>query len=180
MEYRRESTTAYQHKVAMLEKFKAKRREILNRLSKPDKDYADASPKGSVDEEIRELVEKINTISGFVTTSSCAGRIAVYVEGPQKHIDSSTLDTGAESVNLSITNNNLTASAGGKGGGRWLFSSHVPLNLESLLEPGKVFELLGFASEAVITLPSPNETPQFVHFKFEPMVRSYTMSHLTS
>ena len=47
----------------------------------------DRSKKGSLDENIRGLVEKINAHPDFYTTSSCGGRIIVYEkdEGSKKH-----------------------------------------------------------------------------------------------
>jgi tRNA wybutosine-synthesizing protein 3 len=36
-----------------------------------------------VDAQIRDLIAEINAYEGFVTTSSCAGRVAVFVEGPR-------------------------------------------------------------------------------------------------
>ena len=41
---------------------------------------ADLSRKGSVDEPIRELVDYINELDSFYTTSSCSGRITVFSE----------------------------------------------------------------------------------------------------
>ena len=38
----------------------------------------DYSPKGSIDVRIRELVEFINTLDCFATTSSCSGRISIF------------------------------------------------------------------------------------------------------
>lgn len=41
----------------------------------------DLSPKGTVDVGIRELIGEINACEGLVTTSSCAGRVSVFLEG---------------------------------------------------------------------------------------------------
>lgn len=46
--------------------------------------YADLSPKGTVDAGIRELIGEINAREGLVTTSSCAGRVSVFLEGKKK------------------------------------------------------------------------------------------------
>jgi len=48
-------------------------------LSKPDK-----SGIGGIDKAIRNLVDMINTNSGYYTTSSCAGRIILMVETGKK------------------------------------------------------------------------------------------------
>src|SRR5437763_4376424 len=61
--------------------FARKKAAILAALSLPTDEYQDRSPKGSVDDEIRDLIDEINAYDGLVTTSSCAGRIAVFLEG---------------------------------------------------------------------------------------------------
>jgi tRNA wybutosine-synthesizing protein 3 len=57
---------------------------ILAQLSIPPDQYDDLSPKGSIDEGIRELIDGINAKEGWVTTSSCAGRVSVFAEGERK------------------------------------------------------------------------------------------------
>ncbi|XP_048587337.1 tRNA wybutosine-synthesizing protein 3 homolog isoform X5 [Nematostella vectensis] len=42
---------------------------------------ADLSKKGSIDEPIVNLVDYINGLDAFFTTSSCSGRISVFTEG---------------------------------------------------------------------------------------------------
>ncbi|KAL2426684.1 hypothetical protein ABEF95_011744 [Exophiala dermatitidis] len=64
--------------------FKAKKAKILSLLGQSDEAYTDKSPKGTVDAQIRELIAEINAHDGLVTTSSCAGRVAVFVEGPKR------------------------------------------------------------------------------------------------
>lgn len=61
--------------------FALRKQDILAQLARPDAEYTDASPKGSVDAGIRDLLDDINGLDGFVTTSSCAGRASVFVEG---------------------------------------------------------------------------------------------------
>ncbi|KIX93623.1 uncharacterized protein Z520_10529 [Fonsecaea multimorphosa CBS 102226] len=63
--------------------FSAKKSQILAALHQPEGEYTDNSPKGTVDTQIRDLIDEINGYEGFVTTSSCAGRVAVFVEGPR-------------------------------------------------------------------------------------------------
>ena len=43
-------------------------------------DKADLSRKGSVDADIKDLVAFINDQAAYYTTSSCSGRIVVYME----------------------------------------------------------------------------------------------------
>ena len=64
--------------------FETRKSKILAELSTPDAEYSDLSPKGSVDEGIRDLIQDINGLPGLVTTSSCAGRISVFLEGRKK------------------------------------------------------------------------------------------------
>lgn len=60
----------------------ARRKEaILAQLAVPEDEYTDLSPKGTVDAGIRDLIDEINGLDGLVTTSSCAGRVSVFLEG---------------------------------------------------------------------------------------------------
>lgn len=131
--------------------FQDRKAKILADLNTPDEDYQDLSPKGSVDAGIRDLISEINASPDYVTTSSCAGRIAVYLEG----------------------------SKGAKAGGKWLFTSHDPVELPG--GDGKVFELFGLQARRSETPPD-TVTARFVHFKYEPMVgRQHFLLHsLTS
>jgi tRNA wybutosine-synthesizing protein 3 len=97
--------------------FDDRKAKILAELSTPDEQYQDLSPKGSVDAGIRDLIAEINAIPDYVTTSSCAGRIAVYLEGVK----------------------------GAKGGGQWLYTSHDPVEVPS--ESGEVLSMLGLPIE---------------------------------
>ncbi|KAJ4416912.1 hypothetical protein N0V82_006462 [Gnomoniopsis sp. IMI 355080] len=61
--------------------FTQRKRRILSALSVPDEEYTDLSPKGTVDAGVRDLIDELNKVEGFVTTSSCAGRVSVFLEG---------------------------------------------------------------------------------------------------
>lgn len=61
--------------------FTQRKRRILSALAVPDEVYTDLSPKGTVDAGIRDLIDELNRVEGFVTTSSCAGRVSVFLEG---------------------------------------------------------------------------------------------------
>ncbi|KAF4342626.1 DUF207 domain protein [Fusarium beomiforme] len=137
--------------------FIERKRKILEQLAIPDTEYTDASPKGSVDEGIRDLIDEINLQSGFVTTSSCAGRVSVFLEG-RKIAEAEGEDE-------------RVAGVGGKGaGGAWLFVSHDPVpdkgdghtdwsSLFGLEEPAESQGTTGAVKET-----------RFVHFKFEAMI----------
>ncbi len=79
--------------------FESEKKLYLDALYKPDN-----SKKGCVDEEIIDLINKINDMPNYYTTSSCAGRI--------------TLITIPES--------------GRKDGAHWLFVSHKTVEFEDL------------------------------------------------
>jgi tRNA wybutosine-synthesizing protein 3 len=197
---------------------------ILSQLSVPADQYDDLSPKGSVDEGIRGLIEGINAREGWVTTSSCAGRVSVFVEGEKRvrvgmgagavgqgdgerdlgrvageakgggerdeggggeeeydggggeeeqdegggHVEYVTeLDecerTGREKVRL--------AGTGGKGGGgRWLFVSHEPVDMNGVKVKGCSsflgLQRIGEGGESGRQFTE----ERLIHFKFEPMV----------
>lgn len=99
--------------------FQDRKAKILKDLSIPNDQYNDLSPKGSLDVGIKDLITEINNCADYVTTSSCAGRVAVYLEGHK----------------------------GVKGGGQWLYSSHDPVAISS--DPGAIFNLFGLAATPV-------------------------------
>lgn len=83
--------------------FDQKKRAILEEISSLEPDL---SPKGSIDQLCLPIMDLINSHQDMVTTSSCSGRISVFVEGKKV--------LSAEET-----------KAGGKGlGGRWLYVSH--------------------------------------------------------
>jgi len=119
--------------------FQAKKQKILSQLSLSDEVYSDASPKGSVDKPILEIVKQINAIDSLVTTSSCSGRIAVYLEGVKDSSVSRVNDDlkeqdqekekEEEKEEVDNESESRESSKQGKGGGEWLFVSHYPLPL---------------------------------------------------
>ncbi|KAI0118186.1 methyltransferase TYW3-domain-containing protein [Nemania sp. FL0031] len=151
--------------------FSRKKERILELLAVPDAEYSDASPKGSVDVGIRDLIGEINALEGFVTTSSCAGRVSVFVEG-KKAGDGDGLEEEGEGDEAAAARPATLAAVGGKGGGgTWLFVSHDPV-VGGAGEDVK--GLLGLCSDAgdaarEMQLQTPRDT-RLVHFKFEPMI----------
>jgi tRNA wybutosine-synthesizing protein 3 len=120
--------------------FARRKQRILELLAVPEAEYTDASPKGSVDEGIRELIGEINDVEGFVTTSSCAGRVSVFVEGRK----AASVSAGGTAIKeekgvgegegegeggaAEARDAATVAAVGGKGGGgAWLFVSHDPV-----------------------------------------------------
>lgn len=185
--------------------FTAKKDGILASLATPDADYTDASPKGSIDVPIRRLIDRINALEGVVTTSSCSGRISVFLEGTKgnhggnvgepngvERVDSDdVIDQVDSEVGQMEEKNSLKrvpqrAVPGGKGnGGRWLFVSHDPLPEEFLRAEASLSRALGLDIDANANgaLPSSLESaisrqPRLIRFQFEPMVsRQITTSN---
>nr|OQO15841.1 hypothetical protein B0A51_17556 [Rachicladosporium sp. CCFEE 5018] len=140
--------------------FTAKKAHILSQLAVPDSDYSDLSPIGAVDHNIRQLVYEINKLEGFVTTSSCSGRIAVYLEGSPKTSSLSTEDDG----------NPAKTTTGGKGGGQWLYVSHDPVQLDDLQRDGALLSLLALPGSKSVTYPKSVHGTRYTHLKFEPLI----------
>jgi len=150
--------------------FDIKKRSILEQLNIPDHQYTDASPKGSVDEGIRELVDAINADPSYVTTSSCSGRVAVFVEGSPKAAGSDVSTSQHDSDEIDSVRIFSGVTSGGKGGGRWLFTSHDPIETTQFDQRNDIVKLLGLPSSEAICFPQAGERPKYIHFKFEPMV----------
>jgi tRNA(Phe) wybutosine-synthesizing methylase Tyw3 len=146
--------------------FLDKKKKILEQLSVPNTEYTDASPKGSVDEGIRDLIDEINQSTGFVTTSSCAGRVSVFLEGRR------VAETNGDDEQV--------AGVGGKGaGGTWLFVSHDPVPDDG--DENKDWSsTLGLEdSNAVQYVTGTVKERRLIHFKFEAMVSSRSMLEYT-
>ncbi|CAI6339285.1 unnamed protein product [Periconia digitata] len=145
----------------MATRFGARKAGILEQLNAPDSDYHDLSPKGTVDEPIRALIHDINNVRGLVTTSSCSGRISVFLEG--RRADPNCAEHHQETT---------VAGPGGKGGGSsWLFISHerVPLPAEATGESSflSTFNLKEVATSLDVSL---DVSTRYIHLKFEPMI----------
>ncbi len=164
--------------------FQRKKRRILDGLAKPKTEYTDLSPKGSVDKGIQDLIEEINRLDGIVTTSSCAGRISVYLEGRKE--SSKKRDYGHAGEQDRRPGRNQPAQAtvpGGKGaGGRWLYVSHDPVQMRSgsCLEDMHVMKLFGFSSGLAEPAIMVNSATRYVRVAFEPMVRPLTLTVYTN
>lgn len=146
--------------------FESRKRKILADLSIPDTDYTDLSPKGSVDEGIRDLIHDINALPGLVTTSSCAGRISVFLEGRKKQPQSQQ--------------QRQFAPSGGKGAGRWLYVSHDPLKekQQSTQNVKPLHEMFGLVpgDGKPPRLQGKSQAPRLVRFHYDPMVCSFFFS----
>ncbi|PYH97678.1 DUF207 domain protein [Aspergillus ellipticus CBS 707.79] len=142
------------------EAFESRKRKILAELSIPEAEYTDLSPKGSVDEGIRVLIDDINTLAGLVTTSSCAGRISVFLEGRKKQQQQEQVPEELQ---------RQFVPSGGKGAGKWLYVSHEPLQDRGSRSMHEMFGMIRGDGRP----PALNETgqaPRLVRFSFEPMI----------
>lgn len=156
--------------------FKAHKSRILAEIASPN---PDASPKGSIDVHILPLINRLNLHDRVFTTSSCSGRVSVFLEGLKKNTKPgySEGDTVGK------------AGIGGKGeGGKWLFVSHDPVDVgrksdrevaemvlgkEVAAETPGDERMLGLGSGDAIDFDISSAT-RFVHLKFEPMVSGHT------
>ena len=144
--------------------FTARKERILQQLSVPEDEYDDLSPKGSVDEGIRPLIANINDIDGLVTTSSCAGRVSIYLDGGN-NMATPSYNTDEDVIPRS-------SASGGKGGGRWLFVSHDPLHIPAASgSADHHFHSLFGLKPSQDRISEDPSSKKFIHFKFEAMVR---------
>ncbi|KAI1098936.1 methyltransferase TYW3-domain-containing protein [Jackrogersella minutella] len=151
--------------------FANRKRRILEQLAVPEAEYTDASPKGSVDEGIRDLIAVVNNLDGFATTSSCAGRVSVFLEGSRR----GAAAAGEEGGEGEGTGARTFAGVGGKGGGgAWLFVSHDPVPLDEDGAGRGLDGLLGLGGgedgEGDDGAVRDATAARLVHFKFEPMI----------
>jgi tRNA wybutosine-synthesizing protein 3 len=148
----------------------------LEQLSVPDAAYRDASPKGSVDAAIRELIDLINATAGLVTTSSCAGRVSVFLEGRKAPMSAPmTEETGVEPGPAK----KLAGTGGKGGGGKWLYVSHDPVDVGQAGDRPDWASFLGLGNRdclrredgGAVEHGREDAETRLIHFKFEPMVR---------
>lgn len=132
----------------------------MAQLQLPPDEYTDLSPKGSVDEALVDVIDEVNAVEGFVTTSSCAGRASVFLEGSRVAPAVGSGESGT------------VAGVGGKGGGgTWLYVSHDPFaEVAEKVDWETAFGLVKDGSEPAHDRGSDDEEKRFIHFKFEPMV----------
>lgn len=154
--------------IMLSQAFTRKKRAIIDQLNAPDDRYQDASPKGTVDEGVRTLLDQINDIESLVSTSSCAGRVSVFVGGRGKSKSGVSYGDGHQSTADNKTQDSFQS---GKGGGKWTFVSHEPVILpdETQGSDHHFHDLFNMISSSEKKPLSINDFP-LMHFKFEPMV----------
>lgn len=150
--------------------FTARKQAILAALSTPDSDYTDLSPKGSVDVAIKPLIDRLNTLDGIVTTSSCAGRVSVFLEGRKDRAGPFGRVTDGDRGIARETEQ--TAVPGGKGnGGGWLYVSHEPVTFSKQRYENEetMTKLLGLIEQKGVSSIDLGAT-RFARFQFEPFI----------
>ncbi|CAO2651222.1 Nn.00g095190.m01.CDS01 [Neocucurbitaria sp. VM-36] len=146
----------------MASRFEARKRKILEQLDAPADDYHDLSPKGSIDEPICNLISEINGLEGLVTTSSCSGRISVFLEGRKGKIEDAV--SAAE-------DGETRAGPGGKGGGgAWLFISHTAVDVAELPSQSNYMSMFQLEEISNGEARMPSVACRYIHLKFEPMI----------
>lgn len=156
---------------------------ILSSLSQPPSTYSDLSPKGSVDAGIKDLIDSINKLPGIVTTSSCAGRVSIFLEGRRVGDEIKGRD-GKEDKEEEDGNGDCdederqVAVPGGKGrDGKWLFVSHEKVSTQPMNDSGGYTKLFGLEKGGINAEERVCEVGhRFVRFQFEPMVCLYSVS----
>lgn len=79
-------------------------------FEKEKKDFLikkDKSKKGIIDKEIKNLIDYINSLDNYYTTSSCSGRILLLVKKSDKKQDASFLFSSHSKVNFIQIKNKL-------------------------------------------------------------------------
>lgn len=75
----------------------------------------DLSPKGSVDERAWPIIDLLNSLDSYCTTSSCSGRVSILL-----HSD--------PFISQPVEEQDSSSAASKKKGGEWLFVSHEQVN----------------------------------------------------
>ncbi|EGW34347.1 uncharacterized protein SPAPADRAFT_134561 [Spathaspora passalidarum NRRL Y-27907] len=125
----------------MQDPFDQKKQAILDEISTNSSDNLDASPKGTIDEKCIPIINLINKDPNMVTTSSCSGRVSVFLEGKHQEGQNKIIAKGNE--------------------GRWLFVTHNPEDLPKWYD-GVDFKYL--------CDQFPGGESRSILFKFEPLI----------
>jgi tRNA wybutosine-synthesizing protein 3 len=139
--------------------FDQKKKHILQEIGLNSETNPDASPKGTIDSLCIPLITLINSHRDMVTTSSCSGRLSVFLEGAKSLNDTLTYEN--------TDGNREKIKIGAKGdGGHWLFVSHEK---QEIIEWWKN-EGLKFKYETDIKDDNYDTKTSYVLFKYEPLI----------
>lgn len=146
--------------------FEQKKQHILNEIELNSQDNPDASPKGTIDSLCIPLITLINGHKDMVTTSSCSGRLSVFLEGSKSIKESENSDVSGEQVKI-----------GAKGdGGHWLFVSHEKDDIKNWW----LNENMKFKYETSINDDKYDSKTRYVLFKYEPLILHVKCRDFTS
>lgn len=111
----------------------------------------DLSPKGDIDVLCFPIIDLINSHADMVTTSSCSGRLSVFIEGEKQH--KGLLKTG------------------GKGeGGKWLFVTHERGQVTDWLDRTEVGTYEFVDSNLKSIVGNVDSSSRLVLYKYEPFI----------
>ncbi|KAG7663460.1 uncharacterized protein J8A68_003007 [[Candida] subhashii] len=127
----------------MQDPFDQKKQAILNEITLNSEDNLDASPKGTIDEHCIPIINLINSDPNMVTTSSCSGRVSVFLEGKKQENDTKIIAKGNE--------------------GRWLFVTHDTSDLNNW------YTKVDFKYHEN-QFPPQDNNHRSISFKFEPLI----------
>lgn len=149
--------------------FGQKKAYILKQVELTDESHHDASPKGTIDTPLLPLIHLINRHEDMFTTSSCSGRVSVFLEGDR--IVSSFNSSGESTTimkdmqTVPVETSNMREKIGGKGaGGKWLFVTHEP---SELITENWLKQVKEYHEENPLT---DDTTKRYLLYKFEAMV----------
>lgn len=138
-----------------MDSFDQKKNHILQEIGLNSENNPDASPKGTIDTLCIPLITLINSHKNMVTTSSCSGRVSVFIEG-------------CKEISSRIEQNNIGEEykIGAKGdGGHWLFVSHEKENInEWWKKTSPCLQFLDYFSTEC------NSSTRYILFKYEPLI----------
>lgn len=129
----------------MQDLFNQKKGAILKEIGATNGGIPDASPKGTIDEKCIPIINTINRHEDMVTTSTCSGRVSVFLEGIK---DGDGIKIGAKGKE-----------------GRWIFVTH---NAEDLDSWYKSVDFKYCPDEHFTALVNTNS--RFILYKFEPLI----------
>ncbi|ANZ74720.1 BA75_00977T0 [Komagataella pastoris] len=134
----------------MLDSFDQKKAQILAEIATTNEANPDLSPKGTIDELCLPIMNSINSHRDMITTSSCSGRVSVFLEGDKK----GSSKIGAKGV-----------------GGHWLFVTHDKKQVPHW------WKNIDFENHVENSNFKPS---RFVLFKFEPLILHVKCRDLTT
>ncbi|GMM36405.1 tRNA methyltransferase [Saccharomycopsis crataegensis] len=133
--------------------FLQKKAAILESIKENSPDSPDASPKGTIDILCMPIINLINSSPNMVTTSTCSGRVSVFLEGSK------------------IVSESSNVKAGGKGeGGKWLFVTHDVNELDGWDDEFLQNDVHQLRDPEAVTNAGNDIATRYLLFKFEPLI----------